>query len=176
MDLRTRPTRSGVLSLETSCFEILKDSRIGTFGAAALICALVLRAKLFAQLLPRNPWPLIAGQMFSRLTPVLLMACLPYVTDEGASRSGGVVHVDRWQATGAVSWTVLLSLGLFLCCKVSTTQFAVAVFAQSLAVVWLAFRFKRRAGGLTGDFLGATQQIGELAFLLGACLVCQSWH
>ena len=157
-------------------FEILKDSRIGTFGAAALICTLVLRAKLLAQLLPRSPWPLIAGQMLSRLAPVLLMAYLPYVTAEGTSRSGNVVHAGPWQVTGAVTWTVLLSLGLFHYCRVSPAQFAVAVFAQSVAIVWLAFRFKRRAGGLTGDFLGATQQLGELAFLLGACFACQSLH
>ena len=155
-------------------FEILKDSRIGTFGAAALVCTLVLRAKLLAQLLPAGPWPLIAGQMFSRLAPVLLMACLPYVTAEGTSRSGNVVHAGPWQVMGGVTWTVLLSLGLFHYCKVSPAQFAVAVSAQSAAIVWLAFRFRRRAGGLTGDFLGAAQQLGELAFLLGACFACRS--
>jgi adenosylcobinamide-GDP ribazoletransferase len=157
-------------------FEILKDSRVGTFGAAALVCVLVLRAKLLGQLLPESPWILIATQAFSRLAPVILMAWLPYVTAEGTSKSQSVVPVERGQVLGALSFTALLSLGLLSWARMSTLQLSVGALAQALAVVWLALRFKRRAGGLTGDFLGATQQIGELAFLLGASFTCTSSH
>jgi adenosylcobinamide-GDP ribazoletransferase len=157
-------------------FEILKDSRIGAFGAVALICVLVVRAKLLAQLLPKGPWLLVAAQAYSRLAPVLLMAWLPYVTPEGSSRSRNVTQVGVGQVVGALFWTVLLSLGLCRLVRVSMPQFIVAVFGQAFAVLWLAYRFKRRAGGLTGDFLGATQQIGELAFLLGASITCPSPH
>ncbi len=157
-------------------FEILKDSRIGTFGAAALVCALVLRAKLLGQLLPESPWMLIAAEAFSRLAPVLLMAWLPYVTPDAASKSRNVVQVGKAQVLGAVSFTALLSVGLLFWARISPLQFAIAASAQSIAVLWLAFLFQRRAGGLTGDFLGATQQVGTLAFLLGACFTCTSSH
>ena len=142
----------GGASNQTKLFEILKDSRIGTFGATALVCALVLRANLLAQLLPMNLWSLIAAQTFSRLAPVLLMAWIPYVTPEETSRSRGVVHVGTTHVMGALSWTALLSIGLVHFARISALQLAAAALAQSFAVVWLAFRFTRRAGGLTGDF------------------------
>ena len=153
-------------------FEILKDSRIGTFGACALICALTLRAQLMAHLLPLNIWSLIAAQTFSRIAAVLLMALVPYVTPEGTSRSQDVIHVGISQVMGALSWTVLVSIGLVCFARISLLELGVAALAQALAVLWLTFRFKRRAGGITGDFLGTTQQVGELAFLLGLSFTC----
>jgi len=158
----------------TRLFEILKDSRIGTFGGAALICTLALRAKLLAELLPKNLGYLVAAQTFSRLAPVVLMASLPYVTPEGKSRSQNVTRAGASEVVCASSWIAVVSVVLFYGAHVSLLQLGAASVAQALMVLVLAFRFKRRAGGITGDFLGATQQLGELAFLLGIAFTCTS--
>jgi adenosylcobinamide-GDP ribazoletransferase len=154
-------------------FEILKDSRIGTFGAAALVVALALRAALLSRLLMQSAWLLVASQAVSRLAPVLLMGRLPYVTAPNASRSQHVVHANGAQCALAAGWTVCLLLGLVQWAQLSWVRLAAGVVGLALTTVWLAWRFVRRAGGVTGDFLGATQQIGELAFLLGFALCSQ---
>jgi len=148
-------------------FTILKDSRIGTYGAVALICALCLRAVLFTQLLSKGCWVIVASQTVSRFAPVVLMRWLPYVTPPETSRSRNVVQVNNPQLGVAALWTLSLCMAIVYFAQVSLARFSVALGVQGVATAWLAYRFKRRAGGVTGDFLGATQQVSELAFLLG---------
>jgi len=148
-------------------FAILKDSRIGTYGAVALIGALCLRAALLTQLLSEGCWVLVASQTVSRFAPVVLIRCLPYVTPTDTSRSRDVVKVNNLQMGVAALWTLCLCMGIVHFSQVSLVRLSVALGAQGVATAWLAYRFKRRAGGVPGDFLGATQQVGELAFLLG---------
>jgi adenosylcobinamide-GDP ribazoletransferase len=151
-------------------FAILKDSRIGTYGAVALISALCLRAVLFTQLLSKGCWVIVASQTVSRFAPVVLMRWLPYVTPPETSRSHNVVQVNNPQMGVAALWTLCLCMGIVHFTQVSLASFSVALGTQGVVTAWLAYRFKRRAGGITGDFLGATQQISELAFLLGLAL------
>jgi len=148
-------------------FAILKDSRIGTYGAAALIGALCLRAALLTRLLSEGSWVIVASQTVSRFAPVVLIRWLPYVTPPDSSRSRDVVRVNNSQLTIAALWTLFSCAGIAYFAHLPLARFSVALGAQGVASAWLAFRFKRRAGGITGDFLGATQQVGELAFLLG---------
>jgi adenosylcobinamide-GDP ribazoletransferase len=61
-------------------FAILKDSRIGSFGATALILVLLLRIAALAKLGPMAAGGLLLGQTLSRTTPVWMMAALPYAT------------------------------------------------------------------------------------------------
>jgi adenosylcobinamide-GDP ribazoletransferase len=151
-------------------FAILKDSRIGTFGTVALIVGLALRAALLCRLLPQSVWYLIASQGVSRLGPVLLMSLFPYVTASDTSRSQAVIHANRPQCLLAVGWTLCLLLGLAHWAPVSVSHLLFGLCPLGLTTGWLAWRFWRRTRGITGDFLGATQQVGELAFLLGFAL------
>jgi adenosylcobinamide-GDP ribazoletransferase len=151
----------------TKLFVILKDSRIGTYGTVALIGVLCLRALLFTQLLSVGSWVIVVSQTVSRFAPVVLMRWLPYVTPPDASRSRDMVQVNNAQVAVAALWTLFSCMGIVYFAQVSVARFLLALGAQAAACTWLAFRFKRRAGGITGDFLGATQQVGELAFLLG---------
>jgi adenosylcobinamide-GDP ribazoletransferase len=50
-------------------------------------------------------------------------------------------------------------------------QAVVGCVLAALATLWLAARFRRWLGGYTGDCLGATQQVSELAFYLGLLAV-----
>ena len=46
-------------------------------------------------------------------------------------------------------------------------QAVIGVLLAALATLWLARLFKRQIGGYTGDCLGATQQLSEVAFYCG---------
>jgi adenosylcobinamide-GDP ribazoletransferase len=150
----------------TRLFEILKDSRIGSFGASALIVVLVLRIALLARLQPIAPLALVFTGCLSRTPPIWLMVALPYVTDNAASRSGSVARITRAQAMLATACPLLLT-GTFLWKGWLEASTAWALLgAGGLTALVCGWRFRVRAGGLTGDFLGATQQVGECALLL----------
>ena len=91
-------------------FRILKDSRIGSFGSAALTMALILRVALLAQLADAAPVAIIATQCFSRTPPIWLMAALPYVTSDQASRSRLVTRAGWPQAALATGVAVLVAV------------------------------------------------------------------
>ena len=149
-------------------FEILKDSRIGTYGAAALVISIALRVACLTALGDAAPAALVAAHCFARTPPVWLMATMPYVTPRATSRNplsgagpAALLVASLWPATLAAA---LVSHGVF------GPGALLSVLAASIAVAVLCgWRFKVRAGGLTGDFLGATEQLCECAVLL--CLV-----
>ena len=68
----------GGLTLRERLLEILKDSRIGAFGAVALFVALGLKVALLAQLNAAAPIALVITECLSRVVPIWLMVCLPY--------------------------------------------------------------------------------------------------
>ncbi len=153
--------------------EIMKDSRIGSFGAIALVLAVLLKIALLALLGERTLQPLLAallgGHVLSRLLPLLLVATLPHIGDTGSSKSkpladriapGALATAVAWclPALAAVAW---LQGGWFVAC---------GTLAALAALLWMARLFHRRLHGFTGDGLGATQQVCEIAFYLGAAL------
>ncbi|WP_437777217.1 adenosylcobinamide-GDP ribazoletransferase [Sorangium sp. So ce1097] len=146
-------------------FEILKDSRIGSFGAAALIVVLVLRIALLARLDAAAPVALVLTQCLSRTPPIWLMVALPYVT-QGGSRSRPVAQAALPQALVGSAWPALALAAAHAAGAISAAEAAAMVGAAAAAAVICGVRFRARAGGITGDFLGATQQVAECAALL----------
>jgi adenosylcobinamide-GDP ribazoletransferase len=140
---------------------ILKDSRIGAYGACALIVSIVGRTALLARLGPQAAWavPLVAA--VARVGPVWQIAALPYVASP-ASKSRGVARAGVSQASVATAWAVAAGLVAMMAGRFGALR-VVAMFA-AMAVVTLvsAWRYVRRVGGVTGDFLGATEQLCEL--------------
>ena len=149
--------------------KIMKDSRIGSFGAVALVmmlltkfCALVeIDAALIA-------FALIAGHTLSRLYATLVMSRLDYVRDEGKSKplATSISH----GSLAFAAFTALLSL-LPLLFVLPVRQTFAGIVLAGLATLWLARMFKKQIGGYTGDCLGATQQFSEVAFYCG--LLCK---
>ncbi|MDF2697507.1 MAG: Cobalamin synthase [Labilithrix sp.] len=145
---------------------ILKDSRVGSFGAIALCFSFVTRAALLAKLPPslETVGAIAFVGSFARAVPLWQMIRSPYATEQN-SKSRDVVRARPLQGavagiyplalaaalawTGAVSWSRLLAAGL-LCLAVGATT---------------EWRYRRRVGGITGDFLGATEQLCEVAIL-----------
>jgi adenosylcobinamide-GDP ribazoletransferase len=149
--------------------EIMKDSRIGAFGAVALVLALGLKFALLAALAGRGlesaALAIVGAHVLSRLAPLFLIRWLPYVGDSGASKakpladaiSGGALVIAALWSTPAVA---------LLLCAHDAIHVGAALLAVVLAAAWMARLFLRRLQGFTGDGLGATQQVCELAIYL----------
>jgi len=148
---------------------ILKDPRVGSFGALALVVSVLLRVALLASLARTAPVALVLTHTLARVGPVWLMVALPYVTGDGA-KSRDVARARAPQ--GAVA-TVLgaLALGAAVTLDVLTGVRAAVLVCVLVALVLLAgWRFRARVGGVAGDFLGAAEQVGEVAVLTALAL------
>lgn len=149
----------------TRILEILKDSRIGTYGSVALFVSLALRVALVAELGSHAIWALPIGACSARVGPACLIAALPYVTSPAASKSRQVVEGARagWLVAALWGSAAILAGVRFRWFPASCA----ASLVGALGAVWLlsGLVFRRRAGGITGDFLGAVVQVGEVVAL-----------
>ncbi|TCO73969.1 adenosylcobinamide-GDP ribazoletransferase [Rhodovulum euryhalinum] len=144
--------------------EIMRDSRIGSYGAVALGLVLALKAAALAHLGAGAVAALVAAHALSRLAVLLTMARMPYARPDGkagfSTAGPGQDGMRIALATGLL--TVLgLALASGLAAAVS------AVLAAAAVTLWLGAMLRRRLGGYTGDGLGAVQQLSETAILLG---------
>ncbi len=150
--------------------EIMKDSRVGAFGAIAVSLALLAKVSLLGLLgsidVALAAAGLLAAHVASRAFPLLLVRALPHVGDEGASKSKPVAdQIDNMALLAASAW---LACGLGLACLfIDGTQVLAGMAFAGLAWLWMWRLFARRLQGFTGDCLGATQQACELAFYFG---------
>jgi len=139
---------------------IMKDSRLGTYGAVALGLVLAGRVAALAALGPAAPAALVGAHALARFSSLPLIRQLPYARADGGtgkSFAGGVS--DRGLGAAAL-FTGLLTLSLWAGAALSAWLAAAAI------VLVLAAWFRRRLGGITGDTLGAANQGVELAVYL----------
>ncbi|UJR78630.1 adenosylcobinamide-GDP ribazoletransferase [Sandaracinus amylolyticus] len=151
-------------------FVILKDSRVGSFGAAALFVVLALRVALLARLESEALIACVLSACIARTPPVWMMAALPYVTNDEHSKSR---HLTRGGARQAWVATILTSAVIAIAMTwggLSVTRVVVMLVALAVAAAICTWRFVVRAGGITGDFLGATEQVGECVVLLALAM------
>jgi adenosylcobinamide-GDP ribazoletransferase len=141
---------------------ILKDSRVGAFGACALVVSIVGRAALLARMGRDAEWALPLVGAAARVGPVWQIAVVPYVSS-AASKSRGVARARAAQACVATGWAVGLCVVLGLARRFAAARLAAVALAMVVITLVTAWRYVRRLGGLTGDFLGATEQLCELA-------------
>ena len=141
---------------------ILKDSRVGTFGACALFVSLVGRVALLAQLQRDATWAFPLVGCAARVGPVWQMVALPYVTGAG-KKSDHLTRVQTPQAAVATTW-LLGALGAAAALRYGSAGHLLALALMLACVTALTtWHYARRVGGVTGDFLGATEQLCELA-------------
>ncbi|HEY8129379.1 MAG TPA: adenosylcobinamide-GDP ribazoletransferase [Hyphomicrobium sp.] len=149
------------------CLEIMKDSRIGTYGTLALIATLALKGTALAQIDPVSVVRvLIAAYAGARLAAVSALALLPYAGGDNAKVSRATSEMTRSEiaiaiATGLIAGLLVLGPVVFL---LST---GLAALAASV-VAWIA---RRKIGGYAGDVLGAIEQIYEMAFVVCAVAI-----
>ena len=137
--------------------EIMRDSRIGTYGAVALVLSLLLRVALLAPL-PLDVFAaaVVAGHVLGRAGGVLLAGLLPPAADGGlGARVIGVNGIGTWLA---VALQAVLAAAF-----ASGWSLWLPLVAALLAVLGTARLAHRALGGLTGDVLGAATQLAHLA-------------
>lgn len=143
--------------------EIMKDSRVGTYGVVGLLGVLALRAgclSAFDTITAAKA--LFASHVVARFVPLLVMAALPYAGDETAAK----VKPLATRITGVeLTWAAMIAIGLGLV-FFRPSVLAVGVLVSLICVWVMALQARRLIGGYTGDILGATEQVAETAFLL----------
>ncbi|MEE9454209.1 MAG: adenosylcobinamide-GDP ribazoletransferase [Paracoccaceae bacterium] len=142
----------------TQRLEIMKDSRIGAYGAIALCLALLARGAGIAAL---EGWGMVAALALigaiSRSAVVLLMHIIPPARPEGLSASTGKPAIS----------TLLIALFIALFISILCAGlWGGLIFALSfLGIIPVYILARRNLGGQTGDVLGAAQQCVEIASL-----------
>ncbi|MEM9729940.1 MAG: adenosylcobinamide-GDP ribazoletransferase [Myxococcota bacterium] len=147
-------------------FEILKDSRVGTYGGLALVLSVGLRVAALASLDAWAPVALVLVHTLARTTPVWLMALIPYVTSSDASKSRPVIRGSHAQAIAGTAMAFALIALLEVESKVDWATAGWSTLALLVIALLLSRVFIKRAGGITGDFLGATEQCNEVTLLV----------
>jgi adenosylcobinamide-GDP ribazoletransferase len=180
----------GGSSERNRALEIMKDSRVGAFGALALVLALLSKVSLLALIgAVSAQWMVLAvfaAHVVSRTWPLLLIRLMPHVGDAAGSKSKPLAD----QISGAALVTAFLwcfsALALVGCAQAAIKTIATAgsvgsvgfdpapwlaaIAASGLAFGYMGRLLHRRLQGFTGDGLGATQQVCEIAFYLGLAL------
>jgi adenosylcobinamide-GDP ribazoletransferase len=143
--------------------EILKDSRHGTYGVAALATSIVIRVACAASIV--SPAALfasfVAAHALGRSAAVVAMRTAPPATESG-------LGVDAAATMRPVPTGVGLAGGIGLVTVVSgwwVLPFMAIAAGGTAATVWLAVR---KIGGLAGDVLGAVEQVVECLVLVVA--------
>ena len=160
---------------------IMKDSRVGAFGVLAVVLALLAKVALLALICSvSGAWMLagiFAAHVVSRTWPLLTIRLLAHVGDAAGSKSkpladqiGGrsLLAGGLW-CFGALA-LVGLAQGAMVSGAVDWQPLAGGVLSSALAWAYMARLLWRRLQGFTGDGLGATQQVCEIAFYLGLAL------
>ena len=143
--------------------EIMKDSRVGSYGVVALVLALLGKFVLLSSLAPALvPFALLAGHAVSRFCATVLLATMDYVRDDQLSKAKPLANR---MSGGAM--LIALCFAIAPLAALPWFKAVLGIALAALAILWLAGKFRRWLGGYTGDCLGATQQLAEIAFYLG---------
>ena len=149
---------------------IMKDSRIGSFGAIALVLAVMAKVVLLAHIgehaLVLALWAIMGSHISSRFWPLLIIRLLPHVGDDAGSKSkplASQIHTRSLMAAGIWILIAWLVMAFYL----GAISILWPILSSFIAFLYAYYLFNKRLQGFTGDCLGTTQQITEIAFLLG---------
>jgi len=152
---------------------IMKDSRIGTYGAVTLLMALLLKFTLLVEIAKHDSNHLVLAIFLaaglSRAVAGSLISAMPYVSDSEQSKSKPLA-----QAQSSKELTILLTIGMAPLIMFYSSDIIFYLLTILITFRWL---FKKwliaKIGGFTGDCLGAAQQISELLIYISilACIV-----
>ncbi|PHM46360.1 cobalamin synthase [Xenorhabdus mauleonii] len=144
--------------------EIMRDSRLGTYGGIGLIFCIFLKALAVVELSYHPPLYLLAlltcAPIVGRSTVVLLMYAQRY-----ARENGGMGSCYIGQISSSATLLTLLG-GSVLVMILGDWQGLSAMMVTLLVIYGMGFYFHYRLGGQTGDTLGAAIEVGEVVFLL----------
>ncbi|GGI80427.1 adenosylcobinamide-GDP ribazoletransferase [Shewanella hanedai] len=144
---------------------IMKDSTIGTYGALALVMALMLKFVVLSELALYNPEvvivALLVGHCLSRVLAASIIFSQAYIRDDASSKSKPLAQNQTLNEL-----LILLATGVAVL-WFSNLSAAVYIAVGLVLLRWVIIRFfHRQIGGYTGDTLGAAQQVSELTCYL----------
>ena len=141
--------------------EILRDSRLGTYGGLALIFATTIKVAAIANL---GAPELVAGALVA--AHALARGVLPLVMSRMAlARGDGLAAGAGRPSQTAANWS--LTLALLIAVIAVTPVAALVALVAALAATWLIAKLaQHKFGGYTGDVLGAIEQVAEMAILI----------
>ncbi len=143
--------------------DIMRDSRIGTYGVCALIVALLLRVGTLASFFSSASavWALLASHAGARAAMMAFMAVVPPARRDGLSSDAGQPPIESVAAAVVFGFVIAaLCLGLL--------HAIVALILLIVVVALMAWLSRKQIGGQTGDVLGTVEQIAEVVILLVA--------
>ncbi|MEZ9593230.1 adenosylcobinamide-GDP ribazoletransferase [Shewanella sp. 10N.261.52.F9] len=153
---------------------IMKDSRLGSYGALALVLALFLKWQLLTEIALFNPnnvsLALIVGHCLSRVLAASFIFSEQYVSDTDTSKSKPLA-----QHQGINELSILLASGVLVLLIVGAIPALMLVLGLCMVRFCLVKLFRKQLGGYTGDTLGAAQQVAELACYLLLLILGVSW-
>ena len=153
---------------------IMKDSRLGTYGVLGLVSALLLKISLLASMpIPIAVIALIIGHTASRLLCISLLSLLPYGGEiEHAKAKPMAQQLTPIQGLLSSGWLILAIILVALIFpntmqQIGMGQWLLAMILALIATDYMRRLLRRRLDGYTGDGLGATQQLSEIAIYIG---------
>jgi adenosylcobinamide-GDP ribazoletransferase len=161
--------------------EIMKDSRLGTYGSLALILILALKVVALASLpAPLACAALLAAHPLSRWCALIVIDRRNYIGDPQQSRAKPVVDRTAYShlMIGALFGVTPLFFAGYFAASTSLQLWSwigIPLLIMIVTTIVLIRWFTRRLGGYTGDTLGATQQLTEVSCYL-AWVALWNWY
>ncbi len=144
--------------------EIMKDSRVGAWGALALVLITALKIAALAQVDVRTgALALLAAHAGARAAAAAVMAATPYAGASAKGRAGEARPRPAELAFALLTGAAPLAL-------LGGGAAAAGLVLAALAALAVASAARRAFGGHTGDVLGAAEQAAEVLILLAAAL------
>lgn len=150
----------GGLTLERK-LEIMKDSRVGTYGLVALLSVFLIKWQSLQALESEAIWALVLVAGLSRATAVSVTFVLPYQQLDAVSKTKPIATSLQKRALVWI-WLFVLPLLCFIPWSLALSLLATLLICFAL----LFFYYRSQLQGYTGDLLGAAQQLTELSLYL----------
>ncbi|MBU0547579.1 MAG: adenosylcobinamide-GDP ribazoletransferase [Candidatus Omnitrophica bacterium] len=144
--------------------EIMRDSHVGVMGVLALISIILLKIGLLSSVyVAVKPVALILMCILSRWSVVLIMYLFPYARQEGKAR----LFIQGMNSKIFILSTIVVVICSFLIWYIPGL---IALSLAALCAYAIGKFVSRKIGGVTGDTLGATIELTEIATLLTVCI------
>jgi adenosylcobinamide-GDP ribazoletransferase len=154
--------------------EVMRDSRIGSFGASALFLSLSLRIGALAMIVARSDAAVAMATVLivaslSRTAGLMPLAFLPPARRDGMAQAVGQPSRETFWIAVAIAGTIAVVLGALA--GLPPAGIALMLVLSGLSGIALTRFAERHLGGQTGDIAGAAQQVAEVVALIGLLTV-----
>ena len=145
--------------------EIMKDSRIGTYGTLGLIFILLTKYFCLTSVsVEQIPFVLFAAHALSRYTATGMIFFSEYARDDATSKTK---PVGKELSSGDFLLALIFGSTPLLLLSINYSYWYLLIFISIVPIIYFLKRyFEKWIGGFSGDGLGATQQVSEIAFYI----------